>query len=80
MEELINRLERITKLSELENIDSINTNDLIYAIAKSERYELLNGANIRLNINDNSTLEKLTDFLLKIFTIKFLLITFSFYT
>ena len=64
MEELINRLKEITILSELKNIDSINTNTLIYAIAKSERYELLNGANIRLNINDNATLEKLTDFLL----------------
>ena len=64
MKELINRLKEITNLSELENIDSINTNALIYAVAKSARYELLNGANIRLNISDNTTLEKLTDFLL----------------
>ena len=64
MEELINRLKEITNLSELENIGSINTNALIYAIAKSERYELLNGANIRLNVSDNTTLEELTDFLL----------------
>lgn len=64
MEELINRLKEITNLSELENIDSINTNVLIYAIAKSERYELLNGANIRLNISNSATLEKLIDFLL----------------
>ena len=64
MEELINRLKEITNLSELENISGINTNALIYAIAKSERYELLNGANIRLNISDSATLEKLTEFLL----------------
>ena len=64
MEELINRLKEITNLSELENVRGINPNALIYAIAKSERYELLNGANIRLNISDNDTLEKLTDFLL----------------
>ena len=64
MEELINRLKEITNLSELENISGINTNALIYAIAKSERYELLNGANIRLNISDSATLEKLIDFLL----------------
>lgn len=64
MEELINRLKEISNLSELENISSINTNALLYAIAKSERYELLNGTNIRLNISDSDTLEKLTDFLL----------------
>lgn len=64
MKELINRLKEITNLSELENIDSINTNALIYAIAKSARYELLNGSNIRLNISDSTTLEKLTDFFL----------------
>ena len=64
MTEIINKVKEIKKLSELENIDSINTNALIYAIAKSERYELLNGANIRLNISDSATLEKLTDFLL----------------
>ena len=64
MEELINRLKEITNLSELENISDINTNALFYAIAKSERYELLNGANIRLNISDSATLEKLIDFLL----------------
>lgn len=64
MEELINRLKEISNLSELENISNINTNALLYAIAKSERYELLNGTNIRLNISDSDTLEKLTDFLL----------------
>ena len=64
MEELINRLKEISNLSELENISSINTNALLYAIAKSERYELLNDTNIRLNISDKDTLEKLTDFLL----------------
>lgn len=64
MEELINRLKEISNISELENINSINTNALLYAIAKSERYELLNGTNIRLNISDSDTLEKLTDFLL----------------
>mgnify|MGYP003322286609 CR=1 FL=1 len=64
MEELINRLKEITNLSELENSSSINANDLIYAIVKSKRYELFNGANIRLNISDSATLETLTDFLL----------------
>ena len=64
MEELINILKKINSLSELENFNNINTNKLLYAIAKSERYELLNGSNIKLKISDNSTLEKLTDFLL----------------
>lgn len=64
MNELINRLKEITNLSELENISNINTNALLYAIAKSGRYELLKDTNIRLNINDSATLEKLTDFLL----------------
>ena len=52
MNELINKLKEITSLSELENLSNINTNALLYAIAKSERYELLKDANIRLNIND----------------------------
>ena len=64
MNELINKLKEITSLSELENLSSINTNALLYAIAKSERYDLLKDANIRLNISDSATLEKLTDFLL----------------
>ena len=64
MNELINKLKEITSLSELENLSSINTNALLYAIAKSERYDLLKNANIRLNISDSATLEKLTDFLL----------------
>ena len=63
-DELINKLKEITSLSELENLSNINANTLFYAIVKSERYELLNDANIRLNINDSATLEKLTDFLL----------------
>ena len=64
MNELINQLKEITSLSELENLSSVNTNALLYAIAKSERYDLLKNSNIRLNISDNATLEKLTDFLL----------------
>lgn len=64
MNELIDKLKEITSLSELENLDSINTNALLYAIAKSERYDLLKNVNIKLNINDNETLEKLVDFLL----------------
>ena len=64
MNELINSLKEITSLSELENLSNINTNALLYAIAKSERYELLKDVNIRLNISDSATLEKLTDFLL----------------
>lgn len=65
MDELINRLKELTSLSELNNIDSINPNDLIYAIAKSQRYDLIKNTNIRLNISDTSTLEKLTDILLR---------------
>lgn len=64
MNELVNSLKEISSLSELENLGNINPNALIYAISKSERYELLKDANIRLNINDAATLEKLTDFLL----------------
>ena len=64
MNELINQLKEITSLSELENLSSVNTNTLLYAIVKSERYDLLKNSNIRLNISDNVTLEKLTDFLL----------------
>ncbi len=64
MNELINKLKEITNLSELKNLNNINSNILLYAIVKSERYELLKDTNIRLNINDSATLEKLIDYLL----------------
>ena len=64
MDELINKLKEISSLSQIENIGSINTNALLYAIAKSQRYDLLNNSNIRLNIADKDTFEKLTDYLL----------------
>ena len=64
MNELINKLKEISSLSQIENLGSINTNALLYAIAKSQRYDLLNNSNIRLNIADKDTFEKLTDFLL----------------
>lgn len=63
MRELINKLKEIN-LSELEDFDNINQNALLYAIAKSGRYDLLNNSNIRINTSDNETLEKLIDFLL----------------
>lgn len=64
MNEFTNKLKEISNLSELEGLNNINSNLLLYAIAKSERYELLNGANIKLDLSDNTTLEKLIDFLL----------------
>ena len=64
MNELINKLKDISSLLELENLNDINTNLLLYAIAKSYRYKLLNGVNIRLNVNDIDTLEMLVDFLI----------------
>ena len=64
MDELINKLKEITKLSDLENVNSINTNDLLYAIAKSGKYELLKDTNIRLNLTDKASLERLIDLLL----------------
>ncbi len=63
MEELINKLKG-TNIIELENFSNINTNTLLYAIIKSERYPLLKDNNIRLNLNDRVTLEELIDFLL----------------
>src|SRR5574344_2271960 len=64
MDELVNKLKKITNLSELENIANINTNELLCAIAESKRYDLLKNANIRLNTSDTITLEKLIDLLL----------------
>ena len=64
MNELINRLKEITNLQELENFSNINPNMLLYAIAKSQKYELLKDANIKININDSSTFKELIDFLL----------------
>jgi len=64
MDELINKISQINNLSELENIDSINSNTLLYAIVKSRRYHLLENANIKLNLNDNTTLEELIDIML----------------
>jgi len=63
MNKLIDELKKVRNLSEIENIDSIDNNDLFYAIAKSERYDLLNGSNLRLNINNIVTLEKFIDYL-----------------
>ena len=51
MNELIDQLKEITSLSELENLSSVNTNALLYAIAKSERYNLLKNSNIKQNKN-----------------------------
>ncbi len=64
MNELIDKLKEIGDLSELENFDDINTNALLYAISKSRRYDLLKGANIKININDYRTLGKIIDFFL----------------
>lgn len=64
MDELINKLVNISNLSEIENINSINSNNLLYAISKSGRYDLLKNANIKIDVNDRETLEKLVDYLL----------------
>ena len=64
MDKLVNMIKNVNNLSELENIGDINTNFLIYAIVKSGKYELLKANNIRLNIDDIPTLEKIIDLLL----------------
>ena len=63
MDDFINKIKAISNLSELENTDKIDSNELIYAIIKSERYDLLENSNIRLNLSNDVTLKKLLDFL-----------------
>ena len=65
MDELINRLNKISNLSELENIASINPNELLIAIRKSGKYDLLKDNNIRLNTADKETLKELVNVLFK---------------
>ena len=64
MEELINKLRGIEKLSELENISNINTNILLQSIIESGRYNLLENYNLRLNINDSESFENLLEYLI----------------
>ena len=64
MNELINKLQEISNLSQLENINNINSNALLYAIAKSGRYDLLKDSNLKLNLADKETFEKIINFLL----------------
>lgn len=64
MDEIIEKLINANSLSELENIDNIDANYLLYAISKADRYDLLKESNIRLNINNRETLGKLIDYLL----------------
>ncbi len=64
MDEIITKIQSINSLEELDNIGSINKNNLIYAIAKSNRYDLLKDSNLRLDLSDDKTLENLVDLLL----------------
>lgn len=64
MEELIKRLKDISKLSDLENLRNINRNQLLFAISKSGRYDLLKGADIRIDCDDTESFEKIIDYLL----------------
>ena len=61
MDELIEHIQTVTNIKELGNV---NTNELLYAIFKNKRFELLKDEEIRLNINDTNSLEKLIDLLL----------------
>lgn len=64
MEELVNKLKNVSKLSELDGLDNIDRNELLFAILKSDRYSLLRNMDFRINLDDSASLEKLVDYLL----------------
>lgn len=64
MEELIKRLKEISSLSDVENLHNINRNELLFAISKSHRYDLLKDADVRIDCDDSESLEKIIDYFL----------------
>lgn len=64
MEELIKRLKEITSLPDLKNLNDINRNQLLFAISKSDRYDLLKDADIRIDCDDSESFEKIIDYFL----------------
>ena len=63
--EIIENIKNIDSLEELNNLKKIDSNALIYAINKANKYDLFKENTIRLNLNNKKTLEKLLDFFLK---------------
>lgn len=61
MTELVEKLKKIKRLAELDDLNKINRNMLLYAIIKSDRYDLINGESISVDCDDKKTLEKLID-------------------
>lgn len=64
MEELIKRLKEISSLSDVENLHNINRNKLLFAISKSDRYDLLKDVDVRIDCDDSESLEKIIDYFL----------------
>ena len=60
----LENIKNIQKISDLDNIDSLNKNLVLCLIIKNSRFDLLKDANLRLDINDNSSLEELIDLIL----------------
>ena len=57
----LENIKNIQKISDLDDIDSLNKNLVLCSIIKNNRFDLLKDANLRLDINDNSSLEELID-------------------
>ena len=60
----LENIKNIQKISDLDDIDSLNKNLVLCSIIKNNRFDLLKDANLRLDINDSSSLEKLIDLIL----------------
>jgi len=61
MEELIEKLKQIKNLSELENLRGIDTNDLLLAIIKSKTYPLLDGHNVKINLDNQESFNRFAE-------------------
>lgn len=60
----LENIKNIQKISDLDDIDSLNKNLVLCSIIKNNRFDLLKDANLRLDINDSSSLEELIDLIL----------------
>ena len=64
MEDIIKKISEVQYLSEIDNINNIDSNLLLLAIIKTEKYELLNNSNIKIHIDDSKSFNELINELL----------------
>lgn len=64
MEKLIEQIKNLKNSEELPTLGNVKPNELLYAIADTSAFHLLDGLNIRLDLNDKDSLKKLVYHLL----------------